>query len=188
MRLAHRPHAPAEVVEGYQFTASLAEGRREAALASGEGVEAVAWLRIAQYCRQMAASAALDDDQFKFQRDQLRHRREVPMSAELMDVMGISLVGDPTRSKPVPRWKLAALELALGYLSPMQRLCLELVVGGRLGAREVGAALEMEPSQVRKHVSRARHKIRLEVFPRIAPIFRNQSSEARTDLYAENAY
>lgn len=166
-----RPRASAEVVEGYTETAQLAERRRDWVWA-WDPVEAAVWGRVAAYCSDMAAACALDDDQYKFQRDKERHRREIPMTADDMD-RGLFTIGGAEDSR-LPQWKRDIMEdvlgLALCHLAPMQRVCFELVVGGMLSAGEVGEALGCDPREVRNHVARARKRIKTEITPRVQRI------------------
>ncbi|HYF94433.1 MAG TPA: sigma factor-like helix-turn-helix DNA-binding protein [Symbiobacteriaceae bacterium] len=168
MMLDQRPLASTEIAEGYAETAILAERRRQKVAGFGDVMAAAAWASVARYCTDMAKSKAMDDDQFKFQRDRDRHRREVPMTAEMMDVVGIRAVAGAEGS--LRPWQEALIELAMGYLSPMQRVCFELVVGGLLTVKEVAEALDMDERQVRQHLARAKATMKRSVQPRIAPL------------------
>lgn len=168
MALDQRPLASLEMSEAYAITAVKADRRREQVAVRGAVAEAAIWASVARYCDDMARCRATDDDQFKFQRDRERHRREVPMTADMMDVVGIRAVAGAQGS--LPPWAEALIELAMGYLSPLQRVCFELVVGGLLTAREVAEALSMEENQVRQHVARAKRTIARDVQSRIAPL------------------
>lgn len=170
MPLDIRPMASPEMVQGYEYTADLADARHSKAIELGAGSEARVWLRVSEYCRDMATSRATDDDQFKFQRDQMRHRCEIPMSQEEMDMKGLfTVAGAATRR--LPGWKQEVfeeiIELALGYLSPMQRVVFELVTGGMLTVAEVAEAVRSDPREIRQHLGRARRKMKTDVAPRV---------------------
>lgn len=164
----YRPLAPPEIVAGYLRTAELADQRAERVIAWGDLAEAEAWRQVAAYCREMAARRALDDDQFPDQARRLRHRRERPLPEEVMDSLALRRVDTMGEAPPLHPYLEAILELALGYLSPMQRVCFELVVGGRLTAREVAEAIGGTPAEVRSHVARARRTLAEKVAPRLA--------------------
>lgn len=170
MPLDIRPLASPEMVQGYEYTAELADIRHVRCHAWGDDKEASAWLRVAKYCRAMAISRAMDDDQFKFQRDRDRHRREIPMAPEDMDMQGLFTVAG-SEAHQLPEWKrevyFEILELALGYLSPMQRVVFELVAGGMLTVTEVAEALQADKREISLHLGRARRKMRTDVAPRV---------------------
>lgn len=160
-----RATATHERVDGYLYAAYLADRRRERVIPWGDLVEAVAWGRIADYCRDMAASMATDDDAYRFQRDKVRKPKEIPMPNEDIAALNLpSLVEASSRALPV--WQEAALELALGYLSETQRVCFTMVVGGMLEAGEVAEALGISAGEVRQHVARAKKRIVQTVYPR----------------------
>lgn len=168
MAREYRPHAPPEVVSGYAYTAQLAEARAARVAAWGDKAEAETWRQVAAYCREMAVRRALDDDQFPGQAGRLRHRRERPLPEEVMDVLAVRRLDVATEGGQLPIFLEAILELALGYLSPMQRVCFELVVGGRLTAREVAEAVGGTPAEIRSHLARARKTLTEKVVPRVA--------------------
>lgn len=162
--LPWRPKASEELAAGYATAAELSERRSEAASGAGRQDEAKIWSKLAEYCTDMARTRAVDDDQFKFMRDKLRHRREISLDAPELEFLAVRDHGEP------PEWKLAVLELVLGSLSPIQRVCYELVIGGRVRIGDVAEALGEPKSKIYNHINAAKRKIRKEIVPRIRPI------------------
>jgi DNA-binding CsgD family transcriptional regulator len=159
--LSHNPPASVDLSAGYARAADLAERRRQFVLEAGDVTEAAVWAKLSQYCHEMAATKAVDDDQYQFQRDRQRQRDsngepvlgfEDAVAQRLLDSMARA-------SRQLSSWAQALIEVSLMQLSPMQRVCLELVVGGLVEVDDVAAALNITPSQVRQHVSRARIKL-----------------------------
>lgn len=178
--LPWRPTAPQELSEGYIRAGVLARERALALRSIGQERDADPWERLAVYCEQMGHTRAIDDDQYEFQRQAMKHRREQPMTAAEMDAYGLFVVG--TENRGIPEWQWAAMELALGYLPVMQRVCFEMVVAGRLTVKEVSEALNMSEAHVRNSVQRARKTFEKEVRPKLAHIFdeRHKRAEAKT--------
>jgi DNA-directed RNA polymerase specialized sigma24 family protein len=169
----YQPRASDEMVQGYLRASELATQRADLVAKRSE-VEAVPWRTLAQYCDMMAKARALDDDQFQGQRKGMRHSKTVPMSKELMEATesteGLSVIW-PTENQGIPEWKWAAMELALGHLSPLQRVCYEMFYAGRLSYRDIADALSMSLSEVKNAVSRANRKFKKRIRPTLAHIF-----------------
>lgn len=172
------PKASDEMVAGYRMAQELAERRIETCTVRLERTE---WLQVADYCRRMADTRALDDDQFQSLRLGMRHRKEVPMSKEDMEATELDggLYAMWTQNEGIPEWKWAAMELALGYLSPLQRVCFEMYNGGRLSHMDIANALHMAKSEVQRHIRFAKRKFEAEVRPKLAHIFA-ENAKART--------
>lgn len=163
----YRPTAPPEVVSGYAYTAELAERRAERVAAWGDEEEAGAWRQVAAYCRVMAACRALDDDQFPDLAKLMRHRRERPLPEEMMDALAVRRVDTAGDDGQLVPYLDAIVELALGYLSPMQRVVFRLIEGERMSTREVAQAVGISPADVRTHLTRARRTLAEKVAPRL---------------------
>jgi DNA-binding CsgD family transcriptional regulator len=127
----------------------------------GDYQGAVAWAKVAKYCTEMAISKAVDDDQFKFQRDRMRQRDSAGEDILPFDeTVEARLVSDAFHGKrQLSSWALLAIELVLQQLSPLQRVCFELVDGGLVDVKDVAAALSIKPAQVRQHLLRARREV-----------------------------
>lgn len=171
----YRANASPEVVSGYRQTADMAEDK-----AAGEPIEAeaLAWTHLERYCRLMAESRAMDDDQTPKLRAMQRHGRERPMPSEVMDALAIRRVdtGDgPVRELGL--WERAVLELAMGYLSERQRQVFELVAGQRLTPDEAAEAVGRKPNQVRSDLYRARRIIEERVLPKLADLYPRPKKE-----------
>lgn len=182
--LPWRPTAPDELSKGYLLAGELARDRARVLKEIGQVKEADPWERLAVYCEQMGHTKAVDDDQYEFQRQAMKHRKEQPMTAEEMDALGIFVVGSENRG--VPEWQWAAIELALGYLSPLQRVCFEMIVAGRLTQKDVAEALSMSDREVRQHLHRARRTFERDVRPRLTHIFEERYSRG-TNLLTDSA-
>lgn len=172
--LEHLPPASPELIEGYLCAAGLADQRRQELVSCGRTATAVVWARVSDYCSTMAKLKAIDDDQHKGQRDQLRHRQGgfdvIPMTAEQMDAAGVATVQEAVQrqvKRQLSATTRAIIRLALSHLSPLQHVCFELVEGDLLEAKDVAAALKITPAQVRQHVMRAKHTIKTKVRPLI---------------------
>lgn len=168
-----------ELADGYREAQGLAEHRAELC---GDGHEKKAWEKLAEYCKGMADTRAIDDDQYQFQRDKARHYREVLMDRELMLTTeqggGLSEV-TTTANEGVAEWKWLAIEMAYELLSPLQRVCLEMHVAGRLEYPDIAAALNIRPSAVGMYVSRARQTLKEKALPLVKRVFRERGE----DLY-----
>lgn len=163
-----RPTAPKELSEAYAIAAGMATKRAAECVVSGRAKEAPLWTNLATYCAGMAESGALDDDQFQFQRNRQRHRKEVPMTEDDMDAAGLFIVGV---TRQLPEWQWAAYELAMGYLSPLQRVCFEMKVAGGLTYGDIAEALNMTKNEVQTHVKRAQQTFEQKVRPLLNHIF-----------------
>lgn len=162
-----RPPASPELIKGYQAAADLARRRTERVMVIGDVVEARAWMKIAQYCVDMVLFKAVDDDQLAAQRAKQRNAKVIPMSNEQMDAaQGLFVIGDSEGRELSPE-RETILELALGYLSPTQRVVYQLIVGGILAAEDVAVALDMDPREIRQHLARAKSKMRTTVRPKL---------------------
>lgn len=164
--MLHQPTAPQALADGYRTAAGLATTRQEECLAGGREREARLWRHLVEYCQGMADSKAIDDDQFAFQRR--RHTREILMTREEMEALGLAMA-NPTRE--LPEWRWAVLELAMGYLPVRQKICFEMHIAGRLSYQDIAEALECEVREVRRHVQKARRTLRKHVKPKLEHIF-----------------
>jgi DNA-binding CsgD family transcriptional regulator len=163
MAKQQRQLASEQLTRSYAFAADLAERRREQVIASGDIQEASAWGKLAKYCTEMAETRATDDDQFRFQRDRLRQRDargdDVLSLEGECDQVPVGNLGSSNRQ--LSNWAQAVIEIALMQLSPLQRVCFELVEGGLINVADVAAALNITPAQVRQHLARANAKMRV---------------------------
>ncbi len=124
-----------------------------------------AWAWIQEYCADMAKARAVDDDQYQFQRDKLRWRREVTVEPQQLEAVPYTA---PDGHQLDPGQELI-MELALGHLSPKQRPCFEMVVGAGMTSEDAAKALRITPAEVRTHLARAREKMATAITPRLAP-------------------
>ena len=164
------PRASDELVEGYETAAELAERRGDMFVAVRGEQAGKPWYQLAKYCRTMAVTRARNDDQFPGQKMAAWHRKEIPMDEGGMvaaEEMGLIAPIWESGNEGVPEWQLAAIELAMGYLTPMQRVCFEMFYGGRLSYRDIAEALNMSMNEVKRHVKRARRRFAKDVRPRL---------------------
>lgn len=165
------PKASPAQVAGYRVAQELAQTRADERTTKAE--KAI-WESLAGYCKGMADSQALDDDQFHFQRSKARHYREVPMDQELMlaaEADGRIQEAWSTTNEETSKWKWLAIEMAYELLSPLQRACLEMHVAGRLEMQEIADALGIKRRMVKRHISEAREKFRTKAAPLVKMVF-----------------
>lgn len=168
--LPFRPTAPEELSKGYRSAGELAR-QRERLMREGKDERAAKmWGKLAVYCEQMSHTKAVDDDQHQFQRDQMRYYREVPMTVEEMDVVGVYLIDGNAKNPGIDEWKWAALELALGYLTEQQRACFVMIEGGVMTRLDVAELLGMDEESVRTHWRRAKETLKKRVAPLLEQI------------------
>jgi RNA polymerase sigma factor (sigma-70 family) len=171
--MQYRPRASPELVKGYEIASGMADARGDVAEASGRVREASLWRELAEYCRRMAKTASTDDDQSQYVLG-MRHRNERVMSKEQLRIAeeeGEILPLWDSEAKPLPEWKELAMELALGYLPPLQRVCYEMHHMSQLTYREIGEALNVTRNEAHTHVQRARKTIERKVRPAMSHIF-----------------
>lgn len=169
-----------ELVEGYRKAAELAEVRMRQSADMQKSGEEEAWRKLAEYCTAMADGGYVDDDYVMATDGRERYRLSVErvLDKELMTVAeALGNVSElvPTENIGIPEWKWAAMELALNHLSPLQRVCFEMHVAGRLTYDDIGQALEMTRSEVTMHMSRARRTLTTKVRPLFDHIFQRKS-------------
>lgn len=138
MSTEHRLPTSTEIIKAHLRAADLADRRRRQMLKRRDPAAAM-WDKASQYFFYLATQTAQDD----------------AWVASLQD--GIERLRDDRR---LTDWTLAALELCLGHLSGVQRICYELVECGPADPKDVGNALGLTPSQVRQHVMRARQTMK----------------------------
>jgi hypothetical protein len=168
--LPWRQSASSELSEGYRLAGDMARQREQLLKDRKDERGAKLWAKLATYCDQMGNTQAVDDDQYQFQRDQQRHYREVPMTVEEMDVVGIYLIDGKARNPGIDEWRWAALELALGYLTEQQRACFVMVAGGLVSFKDVAELLDISEAQARTVHRRAKEIMVKKVRPLISHI------------------
>jgi DNA-binding CsgD family transcriptional regulator len=161
------PRASEDLANAYADLAVEAWFRSELAKESGDGAEAKNWSLIQEYCSDMARASAVDDDQYRFQRDKARWRREVSVDPTTIEACAPAEGEEADEGHTVHPLQLLLLEMALGHLSPAQRACFELVDGRLMTPAQAAAELGMKPGQVRTHLSRARQRIAERITPRL---------------------
>lgn len=168
------PRASPELVSGYETAADMAQRRAVECMDSGRAKEAGLWSELMGYCRRMAETRATNDDQYRIVLG-MRKRKEPPKSKEELELFETETGLLPmweTENGGIPEWKWAAMELALGYLSPLQRVCFEMKVAGKLSYGDIAKALNTSRTDAQKQVRRARKVFESKVRPTLGHIFK----------------
>jgi DNA-directed RNA polymerase specialized sigma24 family protein len=162
------PRLTPEEVEGYKVAAEMAEGRIPFCELAGRPDEVRQWKTIASYCRNKAASGTRDDDQTEGQR-RAQQTANIHPPADLAKpryLPPLSLMHpDELKKGHLKEAEWLALELALGYLSPRERVCFVAKFGGGLVATEIGKALGISTEQTLVHLKRAEKKMETKAHP-----------------------
>lgn len=149
-----RPHASPELVEGYAFTAVLAERRQERVEAWGDRVEAKAWGKVAAYCRMMARCRFVDapDSGVAY---------TPPSDETILNVKLLETVLARDQEEAGARWtteKQMALVAAMHVLSSTERVVAEMHYGGLLSVGHIAQALDTTTGTVESYLGRIRKK------------------------------
>lgn len=154
--------ASQELVDGYTLAADLSERRQMRAAAMKQKQEAVAWGKVATYCRNMAKHRYVDAPESE--------AAYVPPAEEtLLNLRVLDRILDCESEESRSRWtteRQMALIAALQILSATERVIAQMYYGGLMDVVHIARAMKTTSGTVEGYLARIRKKwarLRLEL-------------------------